>query len=145
MFRRLITLAIIALTLSGATALADCGCGVQPVYTSAAPSYSTYYAPATVDYAPVSQVSYYAPAAAPVSYVSYYEPAPVYAPAPYVTYYAPPVAAVPYATYYTPYAAYAPVVAPYRAYYGVPGVSIYGTPRVYVPGEPVRNTLKAVF
>ncbi len=145
MCQRSITLAIIALTISGATVWADCGCGAQPVYTSAAPSYSTYYAPATADYAPVSQVSYYAPVAAPMPYVSYYAPAPVYAPAPYVTYYAPPVVAVPYATYYAPPVAYAPVAVPYRVLYGVPGRSIYGTPRVYVPREPVRNTLKAVF
>ena len=72
MCQRSITLAIIALTISGATVWADCGCGAQPVYTSAAPSYSTYYAPATADYAPVSQVSYYAPVAAPMPYVSYY-------------------------------------------------------------------------
>jgi hypothetical protein len=26
----------------------------------------------------------------------------------------------------------------------VPGWSAYGTPRLYVPGEPVRNVLRAV-
>ena len=80
-----------------------------------------------------------------------------YTPAPYVSYYAPPVAytprrtlvitraAVPRVTYYArPAVAYAPVVPSYRVYYAVPGVSIYGMPRVYVPGEPVRNVGKAV-
>ncbi len=144
MYHRLITLAIVVLILGAATTWADCGCGAPPVYTSAAPTYSTYYAPATVDYAPAPQVTYYAPAAAPVPYVSYYAPAVAYVPAPYVTYYAPPVAAVPYATYYAPPVSYAPVAVPYRAY-AVPGWSVYGTPRVYVRGEPVRNTVKAVF
>jgi hypothetical protein len=139
MYERFITLAVIALLLSGSTAFAQCGCSAPPVVVSAAPSYSTYYAPAVADYTPAPYVSYYAPAAAPVSYVSYYAPA--VAPAPYVTYYAPPA---PYVTYYSPRVTYAPVVAPYAAYYGRPGWSIYGAPRVYVPGEPVRNTLKAI-
>ena len=39
-----------------------------------------------------------------------------------------------YSTYYA--SAYAP--------YGVVGSSIYGTAKVYVPGEPVRNALRAV-
>jgi hypothetical protein len=77
-----------------------------------------------------------------------------YAPAPYyAAYYAPPM----------PYAAYYPAPAPYAAYYapgpapcatcaalvpypyGWAGWSIYGTPRVYVVGQPVRNVVRAVF
>jgi len=139
MFQRSIPLAVIALILSGSTAFAQCGCGSPPVYAPVAPSYTSYYFSPAVDYTPAPYVSYYSPPAAPVSYVSYYVP-PV-APAPHVSYYAP---AAPYVTYYAPYATYAPIVAPVRAYYAVPGVSNYGTPRVYVPGEPVRNVLKAV-
>jgi hypothetical protein len=126
MYQRFIPLAVIALILSGTTAFAQCGCSSPPVYTSVAPTYSTYYAFAAADYTPAPYVSYYAPPSAPVSYVSYYAPA------------------TPNLTYYRPYATYVPVVAPYRAYYGVPGVSMYGAPRVYVPGEPVRNALKAI-
>jgi hypothetical protein len=139
MYRSFVTVAVIALILSGSTAFAQCGCSSPPVYTPVAPSYTSYYVPAAVEYTPAPYVSYYAAPVAPVSYVSYY--APPVAPAPYVSYYAP---AAPYVTYYTPYTTYAPVVAPYRTYYGVPGASIYGAPRVYVPGEPVRNVLKAV-
>jgi hypothetical protein len=118
--------AVVVAILSVSTAFAQCGCGaVETVYT---PVYS----------APAPQVTYYAPAA---SYVSYYAPAApatcCYAPATsYVSYYAP--VAQPYATYY------APVVRPYAAYYGVVGSSMYGTPKVYVPGKPVRNILRAV-
>jgi hypothetical protein len=144
MYHRLITLSVLALMLGSSAAFAQCGCNSSPVSTAVAPSYTTsYYAPAAADYAPapytsyyaapVSYATYYAPAA-PVSYATYYAPA---APAPYVSYYAP---AVPYATYYSP----APVVMPYRAYYGVPGRSVFGAPRVYVPGEPVRNAVRAV-
>jgi len=140
MCQRFIALAAIGLVLSGSAAFAQCGCSSPPVYTTVAPSYSTYYAPAAVDYAPVSYVTSYAPPAA-VSYVTYYSPPVVSAPAPYVTYYAPPA---PYVTYYSPSVTYAPVVTPYPVYYGRPGWSIYGTPRLYVPGEPVRNTVRAV-
>ena len=150
--QRFIAVAVVALVLSGSTVYAQCGCNLAPVSASVAPSYTADYAPAAVGYAPSSYVSYYTPPAAPVSYVSYYAPT---APVSYVSYYAPPAVAavpyvsnyppaVPYSTYYTPYTAYAPVVAPYSAYYGVAGVSVYGTPRVYVPGEPVRNVLRAV-
>jgi hypothetical protein len=149
MYQRFVPLAVIALIACASSVYAQCSCGLSPAYAPAAaayapvaPSYTTSYAPAVVDYAPVTYATYYAaPAAyAPAPYVSYYAPA-AYAPAPYVSYYAPPVS---YAAYYAPSVAVAPVVAPYRAYYGTPGWSIYGTPRVYVPGEPVRNTLKAV-
>jgi hypothetical protein len=30
------------------------------------------------------------------------------------------------------------------AYTGVVGSSVYGTPKVYVPGQPVRNVWRAV-
>jgi hypothetical protein len=128
MYQRFVALAVIALIACASSARAQCSCGLSPTYAPVAPSYSTSYAPVVVDYAPVTYATYYAAPAA-------------YAPAPYVSYYAPPVS---YAAYYAPSVAVAPVVAPYRAYYGVPGWSMYGTPRVYVPGEPVRNTLKAV-
>ena len=141
MCQRFITLAVIIFLLSSSMAFAQCGCSSPPV-VAAAPSYVSDYAPQAT-YSPASYVSYYAPPAAyaPAPYVSYYAPPAAYAPAPYVSYYAPPVA---YAAYYSPAPAYAAPVVPYRAYYGVAGWSVYGTPRVYVPGEPVRNALRAV-
>jgi hypothetical protein len=43
---------------------------------------------------------------------------------------------------------YSPVVQPYVSYYAyspyVVGSSIYGAPRVYVQGEPIRNALRAL-
>ena len=150
MCQRFIPVAVVALLLSASTAFAQCGCSSPPVYTSAVPSYSTYYAPPAADYRPPPYVSYDAPPAAPASYVSYYAPPVAYAaPVSYVSYYVPATTyattmpAATYATYYAPAATYAPVAVPYRAYYGVP-VSIYGTPRLYVPGEPVRNAVRAV-
>ena len=62
-----------------------------------------------------------------------------YPPASCVTYYTP---ATPRAAYYAPVAQ--PYAKPYAAYYGTAGWSIYGTPKVYAPGEPVRNVLRAV-
>jgi hypothetical protein len=151
MCQRFLVLSVVALILGSSSAFAQCGCGSAPVYTTAEPTYSANYAPPVADYAPTPYVSYYAPAAAPVSYVSYYAPPVAYAPAPYVSYYAPAPSyatyyspAPSYTTYYSPSVAYAPAVAPYRVLYGVPGASIYGAPRVYVPGEPVRNTVKAL-
>ena len=126
MCQRFFALTVIALVLSASAAFADCGCGSAPVYAPVVSSYSSYYAPSVVEYAPAPYVSYYALPVAPVPTVSYYAPA------------------APYVTYYSPYAAYAPAVVSYRVYYGVPGWSIYGTPRVYVPGEPVRNAVRAV-
>jgi hypothetical protein len=113
--RYLAAVAAVGLALSGSAALAQCGCGVaQPGYLAPVPAYTAYYAP-------------------PVAY---------YPPAPYVAYYPPPA---PYAAYYPPAVAYpAPVIMPYRAYYGMPGWSMFGVPRLYVPGEPVRNVLRAV-
>ncbi len=88
-----------------------------------------------MSYAPVSYT--------PSTYVSYYTPTVAsYAPAAYVTSYAP---VTPYVSYYSPYAvSYAPVASPYAVYYGVAGWSVYGTPKVYVPGEPVRNSVRAL-
>lgn len=57
-------------------------------------------------------------------------------------YVAPPVAYAP-APYVAAYPPYAVPVAP-PAYYVVPGRNIYGGPRLYVPGEPIRNTWRAV-
>ncbi|MGA2617400.1 MAG: hypothetical protein ABSF26_07310 [Thermoguttaceae bacterium] len=121
MYQRLVAVAVIALILSASTAFGQCGCNSQPVYAPVEAAYASYYAPPAA-YAPAPYVSYYAP------------------PVPYTTYYSP------YAAYYSPYATFAPVVAPYPVYYryGVPGWSAYGTPRLYVPGEPVRNVLRAV-
>jgi hypothetical protein len=78
------------------------------------------YAPVVV--APVPTVSYYAPPA-------YYAP---YAPAP-----------VPMVSYYAPYAP-APVYAYPPAVVVAPRPVVI-VPRVYVPGQPVRNVLRAVF
>jgi hypothetical protein len=70
--------------------------------------------------------------AAPV----YAYPAPVYAyPAPYYTYRVPVVAP-------SPYFAYSPVVAPAAVWYGSPGVVVRS--KVYIPGRPVRNAVRAI-
>ena len=157
MYQRFISLAVVALMLSGATAFAQCGCSSSPESAPVATG-ASYYAPATVNYAPAAYVSNYAPVTveyAPTAYIANYArrrftnrpwptPATTLRPwltplQPYVSYYAPAAPAVPYATYYAPAA---PVVVP--AYYGVPGWSVYGTPRVYVPGEPVRMQSRAV-
>ena len=130
MCQRYIPLLVIALVLSGSAAFAQCGCSAPVVY-AASPSYTSYYAAPVAYAAPAPQVSYYAP---PVAYAAYYAP-----PVAYSAYYAAPV---PYAAYYAPAVAYGPVAVPYRV--GYPGRSMYGAPRIYVPGEPVRNTLKAI-
>jgi len=147
MYRRFIPVVAVALLLSASVAFAQCGCSVPPVYAPAAPSYTSDYAPQVTYAAPVAySASYTAPVAyaAPAPQVSYYAP-----PVAYAAYYAPPVAysayyaaPVPYAAYYAPAVAYGPVAVPYRV--GYPGRSMYGAPRIYVPGEPVRNTLKAI-
>jgi hypothetical protein len=70
----------------------------------------------------------------------YSYPAPVYAyPAPYYTYRVPVVAPYPYYAY-SPVVA-APVYAPAAAWYG-PGVVVRS--KVYIPGRPVRNVVRAV-
>ncbi|MBN2580051.1 MAG: hypothetical protein JXB10_13765 [Pirellulales bacterium] len=91
--------------------------------------------------APAVATAYYsAPVAAPV-YTAYYAPAPVYtscyAPAPvYTSYYAP-------APVYTAYYAPAPV---YTSYYApaVVGVPAVVRTKVYYPGQPVRNVVRAI-
>jgi hypothetical protein len=98
-------------------------CGSVATYMPAAPAYTTYYAPTTAYYDSAPYVAYYAP---PAAYTTYYA-------SPYVSYYA-----SPYTTYY------GPTVAAYPAYYARPGWSVFGAPRVYVPGQPVRNALRAV-
>jgi hypothetical protein len=142
MYQRFIAVAVTALVMTASSAYAQCGCSASPVY---APVATSYYAPPATYETTTPYVSYYSPPVAytPAPYVTYYAPTVAYtpAPAPYVSYYAP---AAPYVTYYSPSVAVAPVVVPYRVYYGVPGWSIYGTPRVYVRGEPVRNTLRAI-
>ena len=87
--------------------------------------------------------------AAPAPVVSYYPPAPVvgYGPVVATSYYAP----TPYyAASPVPYYAAAPVVTPYYVasplavgpvYYGRP---VIVHPKVYYPGQPVRNVLRAV-
>ena len=119
MYRRLVVLSVIGgLCLITSTVLAQCGCGsVQTTYAPVVPSSTAYCTPTVANYPP----------------------------APYATCYTP---ATPQAAYYAPlakpYATYVPVARPYSAYHGTAGWSIYGTPKVYVPGEPVRNVLRAV-
>jgi len=85
---------------------------------------------------PTPVVSYYTPAPAvgygPVVATSYYAPAPYSAIAPAPYYVAAPVV--------TPYYVASPVaVGP--VYYGRPAIV---RPKVYYPGQPVRNVLRAV-
>jgi len=71
---------------------------------------------------------------APTVVQAYYPMGPVYAPAPYVAYM--PVAGP------SPYCAYSvPVVAPAPVWVGPPAVVRY---RVFYPGQPVRNVVRAV-
>jgi hypothetical protein len=72
------------------------------------------------------------------------------APAPTVAYYAPPAyyapAPVPMVTYYGPGAVYAyPPAVWVRPRVIVAPAPVVIVPRYYVPGEPVRNVLRAVF
>lgn len=148
MFKRSIAgVLFLGLALIASPVFAQCGCGVATsTYVSAAPSYTSYYVPTTTYYAPESYNAYYAPTTAyyaPESYTTYYAPTTTYyAPVPYATYYAPTTAyyaAAPYTTYYSP------VAQPYYVgYRDAIGPSIYGTPKVYVRGEPVRNALRAI-
>ncbi|MEI8375234.1 MAG: hypothetical protein WCJ35_20630 [Planctomycetota bacterium] len=84
---------------------------------------------------PVPVVTYFAPAPVasygPVVTTSYYAPAPYYAAAPVPYFVASPVVA----PFYVP----PPVV--FAPAYGWPVVI---QPRVFVPGQPVRNVLRAV-
>jgi hypothetical protein len=103
---------------------------------------STVLAQGYLAYMPVAPgpvVSYYAPAPAvsygPVATTSYYAPAPYYAAAAPVPYYA--AAPVPY------YAA-APVMGGPVAFAPVYARPVIVRTKVYIPGEPVRNVLRAV-
>ncbi len=103
-------------------------------------AYTTYYAPATTSYYAPATTSYYAPT------TSYYAPATTsyYAPA-HTSYYAPAtnVYSGAYTTYYAPSSgtiAYRPVTSPYVGVNAAP-VAVYSP---YVPGQPVRNVLRAI-
>jgi DNA-directed RNA polymerase II subunit RPB1 len=91
--------------------------GSAPVTTYYAPATTTYYAPTTAYYAPTT--SYYA------ARTSYY--------APTTSYYAPTTA------YYGATAVAAPVVVGRPA---VLGSGSLGQPKVYIPGQPIRNALR---
>ena len=113
-----------------------------PVVSYYSPAYTTsrviYDAPVTVS-RPVT--SYYAPLPEAVPVSSYV--APTVTVAPTTAYYAPTTSYYsPVTTYYTGGVYSGGVVAPV---YGSPitvGRSAYGTLRPYVPGQPVRNTLR---
>lgn len=103
------------LLMTASVASADCGCA----------------AVTPVAYGPTPMVVNYGPVA-PVAYTAYAYPAYGYGyayPAPYVV--ARPVVAVPGPVVYGP-------AVVYRAPY-------YARPWLYVPGQPVRNTLRATF
>ncbi len=141
--RSIAPLTFLAFILAASTVFAQCGCGATTTtYMPVAPTYTAYYAPATVYYPAETYTSCYVPTTtyyAPEVYTSYYTPATTYyAPAAYTSYYTPTTA------YYTPYVTYAPVATPYVTYYGRVGSSVYGTPKVYVRGEPVRNALRTI-
>ncbi len=140
--RSIVPVTFLAFILTASTVFAQCGCGLTTTYMPVAPSYTTYYAPTTAYYVPEIYTSYYVPTTtyyAPETYTTYYAPTTAYyAPSVYTSYYAPAT------SYYAPYVSYAPVAAPYVTYYGRVGESIYGTPKVYVRGEPVRNAWRAI-
>lgn len=119
--RFVVLLVAVGLSLITSTVVAQCGC--SSVQTTCAPDVPS----CTANYMP--RATYYPPA----PYVTYNTSA-----TPQVAYYAPAAQAQPYAMRYVP------AVQPYVAYYGVAGRSLYGTPKVYVPGEPVRNVLRAI-
>ena len=108
--------AIVVVLLLGSTAYGQWYYGPRAVYYPAAPVY-VYPAPV------------------------YAYPAPVYAyPAQVYTYRVPVVAASPYVAY-SPVVP-APVIAPAPVWYGPPGVVVRS--KVYIPGRPVRNVVRAV-
>lgn len=124
----------------------------SPAVTVAPAPVTTYYAPSVV--APVT--TYYAPSVAVAPAVpvttyravvtnSFYAPArttALYAPAAPITtaYYAP--AVTPVTSYYAPAAAVAVPTPLIAARPVTVGRSAYGTLRAYVPGQPVRNSLR---
>jgi hypothetical protein len=73
---------------------------------------------------------------APARTYAYYPMVPAYAyPAPVYAYPAPVVAPVPYSVY-------SPVVVPAPVWVGPPGVVVRS--KVFIPGRPIRNTVRAV-
>lgn len=115
----------------------------MPTVTNYAPAAST---PIVTNYAPAasaSVVTNYAPSPAPIP------AAPVYSPAPIVTY----RPALPVVTYRQPLSYIPPTVVGYPGYagnvstvYAVPVASpaVIVRPKVYYPGQPVRNFFRAV-
>ena len=122
--------------------------------------YGSTLSPRVAYYAPVPTTTYYAPAASYAGTTTYYAPS-----VPSTSYYAPSaeVVSTPVTTYYAPSTTYAPMTsyygssvpatsyysgggystyyAPYSTYYSQP---VIVSPKVYVPGQPVRNMLRAV-
>lgn len=121
----------------------------RPVVTYYAPAVTpipaTLPAPVVTYYSPTyttSRVVYDAPVTVNRPVTTYYAPLPEAVPV--SSYVAPTVTVAPTTTYYAPVTTYysGAVVAPV---YGSPvtvGRSAYGTLRPYVPGQPVRNTLR---
>jgi hypothetical protein len=94
-------------------------------------AYGQWYVGPRAVYYPAAVYAYPAPV--------YAYPAPVYAyPAPYYSYRVP--VAYPYVAY-SPVVA-APAVVPAAVWYGPPGVVVRS--KVYIPGRPVRNVVRAV-
>jgi hypothetical protein len=135
MRRGRLILVSVAVVLAGAwaTSAAQGQVVVGPsvvAYSPVSPVYSYTYSPVMVD-APV--------VAAPVT--TYYAPVPVtayYGVPPVRTYYASP----PVVTYRVPGPSYPLVYGPVVPSYSAPGVVV--RPKVYVPGQPVRNVLRAI-
>ena len=101
----------------------------------------TYYTPAYSSYT-TSRVVYDAPVTVSRPVTTYYAPLPEALPE--TSYYAPTYTVQPTTTYYTPVTTYygGTVVTPVYGSPVVAGRSAYGTLRAYVPGQPVRNTLR---
>jgi hypothetical protein len=97
---------------------------------------------------PAPVAAYYAPApvlgVGPVVATSYYAPAPYYAAAPAPYYAAAPVPYYAAAPVVPPYYAAAPVAVAPLAVAPVYGRPVIVHPKVYIPGQPVRNVLRAV-
>ena len=106
---------IAVLSLSVSPGFGQCCGSVATAYVPAEPAYAAYYAPTTAYCDPAPYATYYTQR---VVYAAYY-------PSPYVTYYEPAIAA-------------------YPAYDARLGWSVFGAPRVYVAGQPVRNVLRAI-
>jgi hypothetical protein len=121
----------------------------RPVVTYYAPAVTpipaTLPAPAVTYYSPsytTSRVVYDAPVTVSRPVTTYY--APLSEAVPVTSYVAPTVTLAPTTTYYAPVTTYysGAVVAPVYGSPVVVGRSAYGTLRPYVPGQPIRNTLR---